>query len=143
MDAILICIIILGIIYIMIGKRKPDSKADSNVKTNTKADAKVNVKTDPEPDEPEQTLMQYPYRKKYLLTKAEYIFYKLLKSKCDERNMLICPKVRLEDFIQVTAKEQVYKYRGYIKSRHIDFLLCDSGLNIIAAVELDDNSHRT
>ena len=34
------------------------------------------------------------------------------------------------------------KYRGYIKSRHIDFMLCDSDLRIIAGLELDDNSHK-
>lgn len=114
-------IIILGIIYILIDK----------IKLNTKTKS-----------EPEKKLMQYPYRKKYLLTKAEYVFYRILKNKCDEKDILICPKVRLEDYIQVTAKKQYQKYRGYIKSRHIDFLLCDSSLNIKAAIELDDNSHR-
>ena len=33
------------------------------------------------------------------------------------------------------------RYRGYVKSRHIDFLLCDSRLNILAGLELDDKSH--
>ena len=33
------------------------------------------------------------------------------------------------------------KYRGYIKSRHVDFLICDNKLNIIMGIELDDNSH--
>ncbi|MCH5272732.1 MAG: DUF2726 domain-containing protein [Lachnospiraceae bacterium] len=82
------------------------------------------------------------YRKKYLLSKTEYAFYIPLKKKCDEYNLLICPKVRLEDFIQVTAQERM-KYRGYIKSRHVDFLICDMALNIITAVELDDESHNT
>lgn len=49
----------------------------------------------------------------------------------------------MEDF--VSTKSRDYKtrqrYRGYIKSRHIDFLLCDSDLNIIAGIELDDSSH--
>ena len=50
--------------------------------------------------------------------------------------------MRLEDFIDVTAEEKM-KYRGYIKSRHIDFLICDSKLRIFAAIELDDTSHKT
>lgn len=80
------------------------------------------------------------YQCKNLLTKTEYIFYGVLKKKCDAANLLICPKVRLEDFINVTARERM-KYRGYIKSRHVDFLICDSALHILAALELDDPSH--
>lgn len=85
----------------------------------------------------------YPYEKKMLLTKTEYAFYKILKQKCDEHDLLICPKVRMEDFVSVTDKKQTMKYRGYIKSRHIDFMLCDKNLHIVAGVELDDNSHNT
>ncbi len=73
----------------------------------------------------------------------EYAFYRILKKKCDEANLLICPKVRLEDYIQVDAKENIQRYRGYIKSRHVDFLLCDDKLNILGAIELDDKSHNS
>lgn len=90
---------------------------------------------------PENNIQQYPYRKKYLLTKTEYSFYTILKQKCDTYNYLICPKVRLEDFIDVTTNIDKLKYRGYIKSRHVDFIICDNKLNIIAAIELDDSSH--
>lgn len=100
---------------------------------------KKNKTTD---DIPDTTKMDYPYKRKYLLTKAEYAFYRILKEKCDILNIMICPKVRLEDFIDVTTKENKQKYRGYIKSRHIDFLLCDNNLNIIGAIELDDNTHQ-
>lgn len=85
----------------------------------------------------------YPYEKKHLLTNTEYKFYKELKEKCNEKNILICPKVRMEDFLKVTEKKAYMKYRGYIKSRHIDFILCNSDLQIIAGLELDDNSHNT
>ncbi len=88
-------------------------------------------------------LKEYPYKKKYLLTKTEYAFYRILKKKCDEAHLLICPKVRLEDYIQVDAKENIQRYRGYIKSRHVDFLLCDDKLNILGAIELDDKSHNS
>ncbi len=84
---------------------------------------------------------EFPYQKKYLLTRTEYAFYKILKEQCDKHNLLICPKVRMEDFIQVTASENRNKYRGYIKSRHIDFILCDDKLQMLAGLELDDNSH--
>ena len=71
---------------------------------------------------------QYPYRQKFLLTKTEYAFYKILEEKCTKNGLRICPKVRLEDFISVTGTKNIGKYRGYIKSRH---------------VELDDSSHET
>lgn len=62
---------------------------------------------------------------------------------CDENNLLICPKVRLEDIVEVDTKENAYKFRNYIKSKHIDFVLCDNKLNALAALELDDNTHYT
>lgn len=85
------------------------------------------------------------YEKKGLLTKTEYNFYSVLKPMCDSRQLLICPKIRLEDFINVKvmdSKEKM-KYRGYIKSRHVDFIICNNMLNILAAIELDDPSHNT
>ena len=35
------------------------------------------------------------------------------------------------------------KYRGYIKSRHFDFMICVSALHILAGLELDDRSHNS
>lgn len=86
-----------------------------------------------------------PYESKFLLTKTEYYFYNILKQKCDANNLLICPKVRLEDFINVKTRDykETLKYRGYIKSRHVDFIICDSKLRIIAGIELDDKSHES
>lgn len=83
---------------------------------------------------------RYPYKKKFLLTKSEYAFFKALRQKCGNQFM-ICPKVRMEDFLSVTDNENRAKYRGYIKSRHVDFLLCDNELHMLAGIELDDASH--
>lgn len=104
--------------------------------------AELLVKNTKTPKE-EKRITEYPYKQKYLLTKTEYKFYKTLKPLCDQNQIIICPKVRLEDFIEVTSKDNKQKYRGYIKSRHIDFLLCDTSLYIKAAIELDDKSHNT
>lgn len=84
---------------------------------------------------------KYPYEMKMLLTKAEYAFYVLLKKECDKNKFLICPKVRMEDFLTVTDTENKHKYRGYIKSRHIDFMICNSKLYLLAGIEPDDPSH--
>lgn len=85
----------------------------------------------------------YPYTKRFLLTKTEYAFYNILRNATEKNCLIICPKVRLEDFILVTDNDNRAKYRGYIKSRHVDFLICDNALNILCGIELDDKSHNT
>ena len=65
----------------------------------------------------------------------------MLKEKCVEADLLICPKVRMEDFLTVTDAQNRAKYRGRIKSRHIDFIICNADLVMLAGLELDDSSH--
>ena len=84
-----------------------------------------------------------PYAKGHLLTKTEQAFYITLVREALKRRLLVCPKVRLEDIIYVTDKQNRNKYRGYIKSRHVDFVLLDSNCETVAAIELDDPSHNT
>ena len=86
---------------------------------------------------------ELPYVKREILTNAEHGFYVLLKAVCDRMKLIVCPKVRMEDFLKVTDEVHKKKYRGYIKSRHIDFIICDKDMKMIAGVELDDNSHNT
>lgn len=110
--------------------------------------AKTNaIKQDKEKEEQEEDKISntedYPYQKKNLLTITEYKFYKTLKKLCDENNLLICPKVRMEDFINITDKQNAQKYRGKIKSRHIDFIICNKDLYLLAGLELDDGTHNT
>ena len=64
-------------------------------------------------------ITEYPYKQKYLLTKTEYKFYKTLKTICDKQQIIICPKVRLEDFVEVISKDNKQKYRGYIQRIYI------------------------
>lgn len=82
-----------------------------------------------------------PYKSKYLLTKTEYSFYKSLKPICDNHDCLICPKVGLKDMAEVTDKSNYYKWFGKINQKHVDFLICDSNLKPLFALELDDYSH--
>jgi len=84
-----------------------------------------------------------PYAKGNLLTKTEHAFFLILIREALKRQLLVCPKVRLEDIIFVTDKQNRNKYRGYIKSRHVDFVLLDKSCQTIAAIELDDPSHYT
>lgn len=87
---------------------------------------------------------KFPYKKKdYLLTVAERNFYEVLSKIVQEHNKLLFAKVRLEDlFWMPKGTENRFGYRNRIKSRHIDFLICDKeNIKPILAVELDDSSH--
>lgn len=85
-----------------------------------------------------------PYKYRPILTKNEYVFWKVFQPMAAKRNLLICPKVRMEDFLSVDTKDKRKRQsmRGRIKSRHIDFILCDADMNMLAGVELDDASHK-
>ncbi len=88
------------------------------------------------------SLYSSKYEKKQLLTITEQYFYNSIEPICKKNNIKICPKVRMEDFVKVKAIGKEYNYyRNMIKGRHIDFLLTDNNLNIIAALELDDYTH--
>jgi hypothetical protein len=86
----------------------------------------------------------YPYqREENLLTPTELKFYQVLKPICDEGSLTIFSKVRLEDLVYVSHSVfEQWRWRGYIRSRHIDFVLCDkNSTKILCAVELDDWHH--
>ena len=82
-----------------------------------------------------------PYARGHLLTKTEHSFFITLVREALKRRLLVCPKVRLEDIIFVTDKKNRDKFRGYIKSRHVDFVLINANCETVAAIELDDPSH--
>ena len=84
-----------------------------------------------------------PYNKvNFLLTKAEFNFYKILLLTVNDFNLYVFPKVRLADIIYVTKTKSYRTYFNKIQSKHIDFLLCrDDFLIPVLAIELDDSSH--
>lgn len=85
----------------------------------------------------------YPYHTKYILTNAEYKFYVALKPLMDSHSYIICPKVGLKDLFEVNSDtKDKQKYFGKISQKHIDFLICDSNLHPLFAIELDDKSHQ-
>lgn len=102
---------------------------------------KNNISYNPYTRPIQQIKPECPYQKRELLTRTEYNFYKILKEECDKQNYLICPKVRMEDFLEVKPRYEKMKYRGYIKSRHIDFIICNQEMKMICGIELDDASH--
>lgn len=85
----------------------------------------------------------YPYVRKYLLTKNEWKFYKDLKRITDKYHIHILSKVRINDLIDVKkGTEQFTLYRTKIAQKHFDFVLANpDNLAILCAIELDDSTH--
>lgn len=125
--AILLIPVIALVLFIVLQKKK-----------NAESTPIAHVEIEPEPE-------LFPYKKKYLLTKNEWNFYKELKKVADKYNFTILAKVRIADIVDVEnglSKSDWAKYFGKIKSKHVDFVLCNpENLYIILLIELDDKSH--
>jgi hypothetical protein len=88
---------------------------------------------------------ELPYKlKEFLLTDREKEFYKVLLPIVQKYNLLVAIKPRIADFIELTLNREHKKHTSSlsrISQKHVDFLLCDSSMRPIIAVELDDSSH--
>jgi hypothetical protein len=80
------------------------------------------------------------FRRKYLLTPPEKRFYNVLRGVVDGNKIMA--KVRLADLVEADERHLLRESNfDFIKSKHIDFVICDPALSPIIAVELDDPSH--
>jgi hypothetical protein len=88
---------------------------------------------------------KWPYLKKeYLLTQAEKNFYFIL-SEILGNDYLIFSKVRMADLLYLPSmsNSHYYHYQNKIKSKHVDFLICDKvNIKPLLVIELDDSSHK-
>ena len=75
---------------------------------------------------------------KKILTENEFKFYTKLKELTDKYNYIIFVKVRLADMISTTNYTDFNK----IKSKHIDFIVCNQKTEFIKFIELDDTTHQ-
>lgn len=79
-----------------------------------------------------------------ILTERERSFYRILKPIADKLELQICPKVRVADIVSIKKGTKDWqKWFNKIRSKHVDFLLCDYDMNIVLMIELDDSSHET
>lgn len=93
---------------------------------------------------PPEEKKHLPYRRRdYLLTVAERKFFEVLYSIAQSNHWHVFVKVRLEDLLWIPRyTPHLLKWRGYIRSRHIDFVICDQqNIRPLLAIELDDSSH--
>lgn len=78
--------------------------------------------------------------KSSILTATELNFYNSLDIAIAGR-YLICPKVRLADYVD--CKNNSNGNFNRIKSKHCDFLICSRAMKPLFVIELDDKSHQT
>ena len=85
---------------------------------------------------------RHPYVScRYLLTDAEHIFYRALKTAVPD-GVRIMAKVRLGDVITCSDRDWHAGHGPPISAKHLDFVLVDeSSTRILGAIELDDKSH--
>ena len=90
-------------------------------------------------------LRAYEARENLFVNGAETAFFAAL-NRHKPAGYHVFSKVRLEDILQVRTdiqnRQARWKYRGRIKSRHVDFLICRTGGAFICAIELDGSAHR-
>ncbi len=141
MEIIIILILLIAVITLSICllKLKQGTSKPNNQQTPKEPEQNKEQKDESYSSDFDYSYM--PYKKANLLTKTEYAFFFALMKECNKRKIMVCPKVRLEDVAYVTDKNNRLKYRGYVKSRHIDFILVTMRCEILAGVELDDPSH--
>jgi hypothetical protein len=55
----------------------------------------------------------------------------------------VCPKVRIEDFVAAGGEDRNdhWRLRGHVKSRHVDFLVVDAEWLPRLVIEIDGSSH--
>lgn len=127
---------LVEIIKVIIKKKKRNNKKNCHDFCRNKEN--VNVSQG-------KIIIQNAYEKTYLLTKNEWKFYKEIKPITDKYNLHILAKIRLNDLVNVKndlEKSEYTKYLNKIQKKHIDFALCNpNNLEIIALVELDDDTH--
>lgn len=77
-----------------------------------------------------------------LVSKAELNLYRILNNISIDIDCVLFSKVRLADIVKVAKVENRQSYFNRIKSKHIDFVLCDkNSLKPLLCIELDDRYH--
>ncbi len=80
------------------------------------------------------------------MTKSEAHFYRALEGYLENKDYIICPKVRVEDIVGVKSHFgfRPWKVSWKLDRSHIDFLLIwKTDLRTKLAIEVDDPTHDT
>lgn len=88
----------------------------------------------------------FPYIRGTLLTDAEkQLYHFMINNLCQRERLVIFPKVRLADIINVDTRITCDKTMLYkICYKHVDFLICEKDLlEPLCVIELDDYTHES
>lgn len=88
---------------------------------------------------------QGKYRRRNWLSEAEICFLRYLDEFVNGRARVFS-KVRLADLAETNSRRYFSGFNPFLKviaDKHVDFLLCDSSLSTLCAIELDDKSQLT
>lgn len=117
---LVVIIVILALIVTILEKKLKDIEKIQNEEVKQEVDYKDRY-----------------YKKDYLLTPTELMFYKILKTITDELNLVICPQVSMYEIV----RNKEHKYFNKIARKSIDFVITEQNLKIKLCIELDDYSH--
>ena len=81
------------------------------------------------------------YKLRPLVSKNEKVAFYNIDSAIRSMNLFLFTKVRLADIVEASDKQNYTTLFNKIKSKHVDFLVCNHRLEIICVIELDDKSH--
>ncbi|MBQ3136101.1 MAG: DUF2726 domain-containing protein [Clostridia bacterium] len=136
---ILSYVIVIGYLIVYKIKNKPSKTYKlKTYKTNEILEQKKDIDIELKEE------IKLPYKKKFLLTKNEWSFYKRLKPVADELGYTVLAKIRVADLVEVTSKDRSewQTYFNKVNKKHVDFVLAKpENLQIILLIELDDNTH--
>lgn len=92
----------------------------------------------------EKTRQGYELRPSIFVNSSELALFTAFERHKPNGYHIFC-KIRLEDILRVrkdiTHQQTNWQYRGRIKSRHVDFAICNSDGVFMCAIELDGTSH--
>jgi hypothetical protein len=81
------------------------------------------------------------FRRGFLLSKAEQSFFEILRNVALDH--IVFAKVRLADLVAADERHRSWlAHFNRVRSKHIDFVICDLLFRPVVAIELDDKSHR-
>lgn len=123
-------LIILGLLYLFFRSRK---RAQNGTTTRTGA---TNISV--------PKIEKEPYKKKdYFFTRAERSFYEVLRLVVRDMEVHVFAKVRMADLVYIPKGTKSWQtYWNRIRSKHVDFVICDKAkIQPLLVIELDDSSH--
>lgn len=141
----IIILIIIALVFCFIINKKKNNASCNNPTTphvSLNTEYEINTVSDSQSEK-----LFLPYKRKNLMTKNEWFFYKQLKPVADKLGYSILCKVRVADLVDIDKgldKSQWQTAFNRINKKHVDFILCKpENLYPELLIELDDSSHKS